>query len=535
MKVLRGREASRLLEKFGIDPRRYWLLMDLFDLISQRGEMMDQLGRNGVALKSAAIWYFIFSAVISVGVILSQPSVTTYLTIFLFLTAFMLGSILVSEAGNSLINPQEALILAHQPINGATYTAAKLSHLARIVLYLVPGVNTIPALAGLVLKGASWYYPILHLAAAFAVGFAAALLCCALFGWMVRFVPVKRLKAAGQFVGALPFMGMVWGPQAGRRLARLHPLTWLPTQPAVLWGLGGVTCAAMVAAVALGIRSLSADYLIRVSEMTRGGAAAGSRARRSRLGAIVGRLFGGQPALAGFAFVSRMMMRDWQFRRQLFPILIYPFFGLGSIFASGWPKDPFLRQFSPIHLLPHILGLLLFFICSALRYGNDYKGVWIFLAVPSRAFDGFAGGIFAVLWIYFILIPSLIVLPLLAWPWGIWHAGLFIAYTIAAASIYLALELRLIEEVPFGKQVDKPGGAALLMLMVGGICIAIAVSIQYLLVFRSAAVVAVTALALAVTAYFVMRASLIDLAVSIRYHLGLISAEAKPLYKEIAV
>jgi hypothetical protein len=29
--------------------------------------------------------------------------------------------------------------LAHQPIEGATYTAAKLTHLLRILLHLVPG------------------------------------------------------------------------------------------------------------------------------------------------------------------------------------------------------------------------------------------------------------------------------------------------------------------------------------------------------------------------------------------------------------
>jgi hypothetical protein len=298
--------------------------------------------------------------------------------------------------------------------------------------------------------------------------------------------------------------------------------------------LGIVMGAAMVAAVGLGIRSLSADYLIRVSSMTRGGASAGSRARTSRLRAIVSRFFGGQPALAAFAFVSRMMLRDWQFRRQLIPMLIYPLFGLASIFARGWPMDPFARQFSPVHLLPHILGSLLFFICSALRYGNDYKGAWIFLTIPSRSIDGFARGILAMLWIELILIPNLIALPLLAWPWGIWHAALFIAYSMATASVYLALELNLIEEVPFSKQVDKPVALTLMLMMVAGMAVAIAVSLQYFLVFRSAAVVAVTSAALAVLAYFVTRASLSALAVSIRYHLGLISAEAKPLYKEIA-
>jgi hypothetical protein len=157
---------SRLLSWFGVDARRYWLLMDLFRKLSDRGEMLDQMGLNGLALKRAAMLYFVMVALFSLLFAVAQPAVTVYFTVFLAITAVLLLSILLSEAGNSLINPAEAMVLAHQPINGAIYTAAKLSHLVRIVLYLVPGINGGPALAGLLLKGAAWYYPILHLAAA---------------------------------------------------------------------------------------------------------------------------------------------------------------------------------------------------------------------------------------------------------------------------------------------------------------------------------------------------------------------------------
>ena len=57
---------------------------------------------------------------------------------------------LLSETANSLVNPVEGLVLAHYPINGATYTAAKLTHLLRILSYTVPALNLLPALAGLV-------------------------------------------------------------------------------------------------------------------------------------------------------------------------------------------------------------------------------------------------------------------------------------------------------------------------------------------------------------------------------------------------
>ncbi len=534
-KALRGPGASRLLSLCGVESRRYWLLMDLFQQLSDRGEMLDQMGLNGFALKSAAMLYFAVVAFLCLIFVLAQPAVTVYFTVFMAITAVLLLGILLSEAGNSLINPAEAMVLAHQPINGATYTAAKLSHLVRIVLYLVPGINALPALAGLLLKGSAWWYPIFHLAAAFVVGMAAALLCCAFFGWMLRFVPVRRMKAAGQLAGALPFLGvMSFGP-VGNLVKRLHlhvGVTDLPGQPAMLWGLGVV----VVAAVVFGIRSLTADYLIRVSSMTRGGGAAGSRARKSKLGVLVRRFFGGQPAVAGFAFVSRMMLRDWQFRRQMIPMAIMPLIGVATVFSAGRPPDPFSGRFTPVHLLPHLLGMLLLFVCMFLPYGNDYKGVWIFLSIPSRAFEGFARGIFAVLWINVILIPNLIVLAVLVWIWGAPHALLFSAWSIAAASVYLGLEMRLIEDVPFSRQIDPSRQTVGLTLILGGAFVtSIAVGVQYLLVFRSPAVVGVTAVGLGIGAFFATRSSLSTLAVSMRFHLGSISSEAGTLYKEIAV
>ena len=190
------------------EPRRYWLLMDLFDQLSEHGEMLDQLGRNGVALKSCRL-------VLLRLVLPDQPAARLHSGQpgNLYLDISGLHGIypavdFTTETANSLVNPVEGVVLAHQPVNGATYTAAKLTHLARIVGYFVFGLNTVPAVAGLLLHESRWWYPFIHLLAAGAVGFVMALFCCALFGWLLRFVPVRRLKAAGQVAATLPFLGM---------------------------------------------------------------------------------------------------------------------------------------------------------------------------------------------------------------------------------------------------------------------------------------------------------------------------------------
>jgi hypothetical protein len=156
-RFLRGPAFNKVLKRLGIDPTRYWLLIDLFGQLSERRELFSQLGRDGMTLQKAAWAYYILSGLMVVAFIAAGISLTTYFAVFLAMTTFLLGAMLLAETSNSLVNPVDGLVLAHQPIEGATYTAAKLTHLLRMLLHLVPGLNLIPALAALTLKGCPWY------------------------------------------------------------------------------------------------------------------------------------------------------------------------------------------------------------------------------------------------------------------------------------------------------------------------------------------------------------------------------------------
>jgi hypothetical protein len=201
---------------------------------------------------------------------------------------------------------------------------------------------------------------------------------------------------------------------------------------------------------------------------------------------------------------------------------------------GGSRATPFSGTFTPMHFLPHALGALLFFVCTILAHGSDYKGAWIFLTVSGSTFRGFVRGVHALLWTAVILIPHLVVLGFLARNWGPADALLFIAFSLAIASVYLALELRLVEGVPFGKPVETSQGMVLLpLMMAGGMVIAIMVALQHFLLFHSRPLVLAVTLLAAAAAYFLTRSSLKTFEVSIRYHLGLVSQESTMLYKEI--
>ena len=64
-------------------------------------------------------------------------------------------------------------------------------------------------------------------------------------------------------------------------------------------------------------------------------------------------------------------------------------------------------------------------------------------------------------------------------------------------------------------------------------CIAIAVGIQYLFVFRSPAIVMIATLLIGGGAWLLTRSSLQAFEQSIRYNLGLLSAESGSLYVEV--
>jgi len=530
--VLRGPAACRLLARMGIDARRFWLLTDLFGQLAARRELMSNLGHNATALRTSGWILCAMSGLMTLVLVTVHPHLATYLAAFLGLTGFLMSGVLFSEAGNSLVNPVEGLVLAHQPIDGATYTAAKLTHLARILLYLVPALNGIPALGGLLI-GAPWYYPLLHLGAAFALGGVIALSCCAAFGWLIRFVPARRLKAAGQVAEVVPWTAFVMFQNSRGLLRHLHMPHWMPTDTATLAWIGVAIAAVAACAVAMGLRCLSGDYLVRISAIAGGSSGAKAKPRHSRTGGLVARYFGGPAARAGFEFVGRMLRRDWQFRRQMIPMLPAVVW-VSYMAASGWRTSPFSGTFTVMHVAPHLFGMLFFVICPLLVYGSDYKGSWLFLLAPGGAIEPFARGIYAWLWLRIVVTPHIVLLAAAVWVWGIRDAALFTAYSAAVASLYLGLELRLIDGVPFSKP-PKPSGQAILfpIMMGGGIVAAGAVAVQHFLLFRSPAAVLVTAVALSAGAYAATRSSLDAFATAIRFNLGLMSAEAKPLYTEV--
>ena len=526
-RLARGPATGRILARLGIDPHRYWLLYDLFATLGARQEV-SMLGTD-YSLRSAALLWFIVSGLVSVVAVLAASSPAVYLVFFLGLTAFMLGVHLVSEVAENLVNPVAELTLAHQPVTAATWSAAKLSHLVKVVVYLVGGMNGVPAVVGALLDHPSWgptlAYPAVHLLAALGVGLVVALLCCSLFGWLVRFVPVGRLKAVAAVAQALPLVAF-WiynftrnppgqEPAAGATSVEM-PAALRTAVEAMPGGLRGSLAAAgaivAVGAVGFGLRALSSAHLLRLAGLMRSGVRTPRRRRRRLPGAgpWVARLAGGPAARAGYEYARALLLRDWQFLRNtgmnaagiLAAVVVVPI--VGREISPFRPGD----DFALAHMLPHALGLATLFACRFLAFGNDHKGAWTFSAAPESSLRPFAAGVHAALWLLLIAAPHVVWLLYFAWFWSLPDAAGFVVFSAAGASLYLAGGLLLIEGLPFGR--PSPGTRPSLPISLGiavMILAAIAVGIQ-LLLFRSAVAVGVATLVVAAGAYLLARVTL---------------------------
>ena len=348
------------------------------------------------------------------------------------------------------MNPVEGLILAHQPVNGATWLGARLTHLLRIVVYVVAGVNGLPALIGVFLSHKDEflclaYFPI-HFLIALGVGLVVALLCCSLFGWLVRFVPVRRLRAAAVVVQVIPmslplafnFLGDSREEFASRAASIAVSEEWqsvgdaVPeSRPALLGVLG---LAVTIAAVVFGLQALSRDHLIHASNLMHSGAG----------------------------------------------------------------------------VRPHLVGVTVLYACLFLGYGNDYKGIWSFLIVPDASFVPFVKGVYAGLWLMLIIVPNVFWLLVLTWSWGVSDAVLLIAYSTVVGFLYLGVGLKLIDDVPFGKQTRPARNVVTLGMTLGYLVVlGIAIGIQYLL-FRSVVAVIVVTSVVGLGAHLLTREALAD-------------------------
>ena len=555
--ILNSKMAGKIYSTLGIDPHQYRILLNLFNTLSNRLEFMNMKIDQGLI----AGFYVFFSIALSLFV-LTDPPLHRYLLIFIGLSMFLLLMNIFQDAANSLMNPDEASILAHQPIRGATYVAAKLTHLLAIVAVVVPSLNLVPALAGIFLTEGHWYYPISHLIAAYLAGLFVAFFVCGIYGWLFLLVSPARLKNTVLWIQiVLPFLFLMsfqalrffmTDDRISRILTETASLSWMPWRWFVAVGLLGhvdyngwivgealTGCILTFVLIAFGLRAFRADYLIKTSSLIQGRAApVVSSPGISRLGLLVRKITGAPSGYGAFSFMGILCRRDWNFRRQvLMNGAIFIIFGLTSGIAGIW-ISPFgsmekaTPTFSPIHLFPHLLGLVLVFACSLISYTSEPKGAAIFIRHPIPDYRVFIKGFYLFPWIYVIVLPHLLLIGPCIWSWGISHALLFFTYSIFLSTFYLAFAFFFAEGFPFVNPF-KPSRFAEMQIPLFGamILIGFIAAIQWFL-FRSMPLAMGATGGVAILAVIVTLISMRMMEKKSRQNLLLLNLSPQSIFKE---
>lgn len=514
---------------FDFDRRQYKVLLDLLGTLGSRRELTSQFGLDSNALGIAGGLFVLMGGFVGLIAAVAHPPAREFQMFCLGITAVLLIPLLVSEAADAFLNPAEVSVLAHRPIGGATYVAAKATYVIKAALAVALPLNLLPALAGLTLPDTRWFYPITHAVATLIAAMFTAFLTCGVFGVLFRVVPVAKVRSAALWI---QIVAVTMGPVAPHAMRVLRiapnldsdfwsvvPVTWFAFiglaghagRPILNLGLALPAMAVALAAIAIGARSLTQGYMTRVSTIVRTRRPTTRRARATWLHAPLRWLAGGPAGLGAAVFVATTAVRDWQFRRQFLRIgvalVALPAILGASRFASQSPVA-LSGSFRPIHLMPHVMGLLIITICQFLAYTDHYRARWIFQTMPASGLRGIVRGTYAALLTFGVLPPHLILFAAGSILWGVSDAAIFAAYSVAVAWFYLGAGFWLTSGIPFTKQPDQTqataaAGSQFVFMALAGILAVI----QAFVIFRHVWAILVATLVFSVAAWLTARVS----------------------------
>ncbi len=535
--------TDRLLDRCEIDHRQYWLLVDLLETLSERNEAV-RMGSTKISMAKQILFMALMSSALSIPLVAVDVPSWLYLTVFIGVTWLLLTVILLPELTASVLNPNEATVLASQPVDGRVLLSAKLTHLIQIVAYLVASMNLIPAILGNFLAASDnaifLNYTATHMFLALGSGGILSLFCCSLFGWLIRILPLQRLQSAATFVQVIPLIIMLLVHLYSKDIVEysleasdsgdMNPPTmlweavfaWMPRGLSVILGVAFVAVAVLL--VVYGLRSLSTKQVVRFANQNRRRSAPqGHRFKRTTFGMWIARSVGGQSGCAGFRFVRSMMFRDWQSWRYLLSVGFYPII---VVIVMAWRyevQSPFSSDFQsvPIHYVPHAIGWFTISACRIITLGADYKGISALYSMPNSFARQFSIGVFMSLYSLFSIFLNVVAIAVISWSWILQDAIVFFLLSVAIDSLYFSIGILFIDGIPFGKKIDPDRISLPLVvgfgILLGGMALA---GIQSWVLRSSMTVIPVT-LILGIVATLVARSAVSDFASRMSEHLEL--------------
>jgi len=330
---------------------------------------------------------------------------------FAFLT-FSVSMVLVAmaiiiEFNEIIINPEDAEILAHRPVDSRTYFWVKMVNLLFYMTSFGLALNLPPAFIGLEYTAAPFYFPVAYLMVAWLAHTATAFAMILLYALLVRWLNYERLKdvlAYTQvvfsfivFVGyqfLLRLMPEMHKTRLGGVWPYLTPPAWfagllgLITHPREeFWLYAGLAVAVFLVLATLAARRLSLDYAqltYKLSQSARIREEASRIGRSASYGAsrFLRFLVRDSAEAVGYLLVSRYIRRNRNMRMRIFPAFAMPLAVMGMFMLDGELTDPFVSPNLPVFMALFFLVYLAVFFHQILPTSDHWRAAWILNVAP---------------------------------------------------------------------------------------------------------------------------------------------------------
>lgn len=421
---------------FGADPMQWRALVHaslLSDLRHLRG-VGGQMGQAGVSsIVGAFLTQFVYGGLCALFIV-TMPDVFLSSTLYIVLLASTLGLALLVDFTGIVLSPDDHAILAHRPVDGRTFFAARLTSVVAYMWLLTAPFALLPTIAYLVKwSGGSLAAAVASLAAALMTATLVPLIAIVLFISLMRMIPPDRLQRglgyvqfslSFLFVGgfflysrSLRQLGQLQIAKTG--LAYLNPATWLVAWIELADGRGTTLDASvallpiLVGGVLVGVARgrLSLAYAEQLGATV-------SERRTAGGGRLPLQTLVAGPAHHAVSMLARAQFRtDQKFRLGVLGILPLTVIYLLAGFVETGRSDVFQQE-------PVLVYYAVLFFPAMLRqflvHSESWRASWVFHVAPMP-FDELVVGLKNTVVTRFLVPYLVVVLALLQWnaprPW----------------------------------------------------------------------------------------------------------------------
>ena len=503
--------TDRVLRRLGVRPRPFRALLRAYVLMDFRSQ---QFGRATAAkpkdLITPLFWvvgqYLLLSFITS-AVLFARVSAFFFALVHLGVSMLVVGTSLVVEFNEVVLDAEDLNVVGHQPVPLRTYSAARLTNLLGYVLMMTAALNLFPAIVGLGLRDTSWAYLPAYAAAALVGNLAVVGVLLLLYTTLMSGRPSDAAREVLAWTQTILIMIAFYGGQLVLRdgqdrleMAAYNlpgwveylPPAWLAhfvesTSGGTKWWILGAGVLFDAVVWALVMTRVSALY----GRMQPGGAA-WQRATLPRLrepgrlgGKLVGLLTRSRQERAAFWLCSTMLRRDQDLRMRSWPTLGVTLALVVLGLFTNQLGDPFVSRSPGGVVLPVAALYLLAYpvpaIIHNLNFSRDHAASWLLWSTPVADRFAFTEGLRKAV-TYRIMLPLVLALLLVfAFVWGdFWHA---LAHTAAGWLVVLgaghAAQVGIMRKFPFSEAPARgsiTGGVALFAGAVNATAMSLAVA-----------------------------------------------------------